>query len=57
MSTPGRKKTHPTLPDDNAVERYAKLTREGIFNLTPAELFWHARHRHLQDHGYILRPR
>lgn len=39
------------------MERYAKLTREGAFNLTPQELFWQARHRHLKDHGYILRPR
>lgn len=57
MSTPGGQKTQPTLPDANAVQRYAKLTRESIFNLTPSELFWHARHRYLQDHGYTLRPR
>lgn len=57
MSTPVKQKNRPALPDDNSVERYAKLTREGVFNLTPAELFWQARHRHLQGHGYTFRPR
>lgn len=45
-----------TLPTDS-VERFAKLTREGVFKLSPKEQGWQARQRYLENHGYMLRPR
>ncbi|KAI0365105.1 hypothetical protein BV20DRAFT_1056735 [Pilatotrama ljubarskyi] len=59
MSAPVRQKRLPNhaVLDDDSVERYAKLTREGLFNLMPKELFWEAHYNYLKDHGYQLRPR
>ncbi|KAI0819187.1 kinase-like domain-containing protein [Trametes gibbosa] len=57
MSALIKSKKRPVLPDADDVEYYAKMTLEGAFNLTPAELSWHRRHGFLHDHGYILRPR
>ncbi|KAL7284778.1 hypothetical protein ACG7TL_002085 [Trametes sanguinea] len=59
MSSPAKPKrlpTHAYLSDDVA-PRYKKLTDEGLYNLMPKELFWQARYRYLNDHGYLLRPR
>ncbi|KAI0629607.1 kinase-like domain-containing protein [Trametes polyzona] len=57
MATLARPKKRPVLPDAGSVERYAKLTREGLFKLTEAEQTWHQRYRYLQANGYLLRPR
>ncbi|KAI0806721.1 kinase-like domain-containing protein [Fomes fomentarius] len=47
---------HAILSDD-AVERYARITQKGAYNLLPTERFWQERQQHLQRHGYLLRPR
>ncbi|KAI0774951.1 kinase-like domain-containing protein [Trametes elegans] len=59
MSTPDKPKKLPNFAylDDEGVERHAKRTREGFYDLFPHELFWQARYRHLLDRGYLLRPR
>ncbi|KAI0669512.1 kinase-like domain-containing protein [Trametes maxima] len=60
MSAPTRTKSlpgHAYLTDEDAVERYARLTREGCYDLLPKELFWQQRQPYLQENGYLLRPR
>ncbi|KAI8968722.1 kinase-like protein [Trametes punicea] len=49
--------SHAFVNDDNALQRYARLTEEGLYNLAPQEVFWQARYGPLKDHGYLLRPR
>ncbi|KAI0669514.1 kinase-like domain-containing protein [Trametes maxima] len=59
MSAQARPKplpSHAFLPDD-VVERYARLTREGCYDLLPKELFWQHRQPYLRENGYLLRPR
>ncbi|KAI8968718.1 kinase-like domain-containing protein [Trametes punicea] len=48
--------THAFLTDD-VLQRYNKLTEEGLYNLAGQEFFWQARYQYLLDHGYLLRPR
>ncbi|OJT07918.1 hypothetical protein TRAPUB_1197 [Trametes pubescens] len=59
MSTPVKQRRLPNhaVLDPASVESYAQLTREGLYNLMPKELFWQARHRFLKDRGYMLRSR
>lgn len=59
MSTQVKQKRLPNHAylDEESVQRHAKLTKEGLYNLVPKELFWLERHRFLKDHGYQLRPR
>ncbi|OSD00970.1 kinase-like protein [Trametes coccinea BRFM310] len=59
MSTPARPKRLPTYAyvTDEVAKRYADITEQGIYNLAPQEVFWQARYRYLEDHGYRLRPR
>lgn len=59
MSTPAKQRRLPNhaVLDAASVESYAKLTRDGLYNLMPKELFWQARHRFLKDRGYLLRSR
>ncbi|RPD57823.1 kinase-like protein [Lentinus tigrinus ALCF2SS1-7] len=47
---------HAVLSDDE-VARTARTTELGAYNLIPSELFWQARYRYLEQHGYLLRPR
>ncbi|KAI0669476.1 kinase-like domain-containing protein [Trametes maxima] len=60
MSAPVKHKrlpNHAVLHDDESMDRCARLTREGFYNLLPKEVFWQARYHYLKDHGYLLRPR
>ncbi|KAI0629616.1 kinase-like domain-containing protein [Trametes polyzona] len=57
MSAENTQKRRKILPDAKSVERYAKLTNEGVFNLSSAELAWQARYDYLKERGYLLRPR
>ncbi|KAI0629620.1 kinase-like domain-containing protein [Trametes polyzona] len=59
MSTPAKQRKLPNhaILDDVSVEAFAQMTHDGIYNLMPHEVFWQARYRFLQDHGYLLRPR
>ncbi|KAI0676119.1 kinase-like domain-containing protein [Trametes maxima] len=60
MSAPAKQNqlpNHAILHDAESIDRCAKLTREGFYNLLPKELFWQARYHYLKDHGYLLRPR
>ncbi|KAI0828026.1 kinase-like domain-containing protein [Trametes gibbosa] len=57
MSEQDCQKGQPAIVKDQFALRYANLTRSGVFNLTPRELFWQERHDHLKEHGYLLRPR
>ncbi|CDO69422.1 hypothetical protein BN946_scf184791.g17 [Trametes cinnabarina] len=44
------------LPPD-AVQRQAKLTADGLYDLLPDEILWRDRYNVLQRKGYQLRPR
>ncbi|KAI0827759.1 kinase-like domain-containing protein [Trametes gibbosa] len=57
MSAEDCKRGQSSTGRDEFTQRYARLTRSGIFNLMPHELFWQERHEHLKKHGYLLRPR
>ena len=48
---------HAILSDENGLERSARTTELGAYNLLPTELFWQVRYSHLAEHGYVLRPR
>lgn len=38
-------------------DRQAELTRQGVYNLIPSEVFWQSRQQFLKKKGYILRRR
>lgn len=40
-----------------AKDREAELTRQGVYNLIPSEVFWQSRQQFLEKKGYILRHR
>ncbi|RPD57465.1 kinase-like protein [Lentinus tigrinus ALCF2SS1-7] len=47
---------HAILNQD-ALALSARSTDLGAYDLSPSEHFWQARHSHLKQHGYSLRPR
>ncbi|KAI0657815.1 kinase-like domain-containing protein [Cubamyces menziesii] len=55
-SRPKRLPNHAIL-DGEALEVSNLRTSQGLYKLSPQELFWQARYRYLEDHGYRLRPR
>ncbi|KAH9888327.1 kinase-like domain-containing protein [Cubamyces lactineus] len=59
MSAPQKPKQLPVYAflSDAATERYARMTREGVYNLVLTEIFWQQRHKFFKDAGYLLRPR
>nr|VWP01474.1 N/A [Ganoderma boninense] len=38
-------------------ERQAELTRQGVYDLMPSELFWQSQQQFLKERGYVLRRR
>ena len=59
MWDPRKKKPLPryAVLSDDALACSERTTQLGAYNLIPSELFWQARHRHLEEYGYLLRPR
>ncbi|EIW54116.1 uncharacterized protein TRAVEDRAFT_74378 [Trametes versicolor FP-101664 SS1] len=59
MSAQDKQKRLPSYAvlDEDGVQRYARLTDQGVYNLTASELFWRDRQPYLDQHGYLLRPR
>ncbi|KAI0700983.1 kinase-like domain-containing protein [Cerioporus squamosus] len=59
MFNTGKQKRLPrhAILSDNAVALTARTTQLGVYNLIPTELFWQFRYTHLEQHGYVLRPR
>ncbi|KAJ2985791.1 hypothetical protein NUW54_g10029 [Trametes sanguinea] len=59
MSTPNQQRRLPNhaFLNGESLESFTELTRQGFYNLARKELFWQARYRYLNDHGYLLRPR
>ncbi|KAI0330361.1 kinase-like protein [Cubamyces sp. BRFM 1775] len=53
---PKRLPNHAIL-DGEALEVSNLRTSQGLYKLSQRELFWQARYRYLEDHGYLLRPR
>ena len=47
---------HALLSDD-ALAHSERTTQLGAFDLISSELFWQARQLHLEENGYLLRPR
>ncbi|KAI0753329.1 kinase-like domain-containing protein [Daedaleopsis nitida] len=56
-SVNGKRVPRHAILSDEAVRRYARTTQLGAYNLLPSELFWQERQPHLEQHGYLLRPR
>ena len=48
---------HAILSDDDTLARSERITQLGAYDLIPSERFWQERYTHLQERGYILRPR
>ncbi|KAI0330378.1 kinase-like protein [Cubamyces sp. BRFM 1775] len=59
MSVSEKQKRLPSYAvlDEEAAQGYEQLTRQGVYNLLPTEIFWQARQPYLYKHGYQLRPR
>ena len=48
---------HAVLTDTDTLARSERTTQLGAYDLIPSERFWRERYTHLQECGYILRPR
>ncbi len=48
---------HYVFASPEIAERNEKKTKEGLYSLAEAEIFWRDRYTFLHNNGYILRPR
>ncbi|RPD57198.1 hypothetical protein L226DRAFT_113083 [Lentinus tigrinus ALCF2SS1-7] len=57
MSNPPAPLPHYVYASPEMVERHAKKTKEGFYDLLDAEVYWKDRYFWLDERGYTLRPR